>query len=199
MVAVSPCEMRLTTLTCKESYQDLPKRRLELADAAVLRKWPQALQHRSGIGEIGVRFLESRGHGGSAGNRGIQQRAGVCVGEVAEPVPCEGRRTDGIVVDQIADARIGEALGAAVIQPNSMIAHERRFHQQVSKNLALQGDVPLKHARRPSHVRIHQGRCALYAAAGDYIQAGIVGRAKKNVLVENQRLGHSARCNIVPG
>src|SRR4029077_4791572 len=128
--------------------------RLELTNAAILRKWPQTLEHRARIGEIGVGFLEPRGHGGGTGDGGTQQRTGVRVGEVAESVRCEGRRTDGIVVDQVADARIGEALRTASGLPYPVITDESRFYNQVSNDFALQRDVPLSNPGRPSHVWI---------------------------------------------
>src|ERR1017187_8083083 len=173
--------------------------RLELTDAAVLRKGLQGLEYRARIGEIGVGFLEARGHGGGAGDGGTQQRTHVRVGEVAESVRGEGRRTDHIVVDQVADVRIVEALGTAVEFPNALVADESRFHKEVADDFALQRDVPLKNAGRPSHVRVHDSRSALDAAAGHHIEAGIVGRAPKSVLVENQRLGHLAGRDAVSG
>ena len=54
-------------------------------------------------------------------------------------------------------------------------------------HLALQRDVPLHHARWPSHVRIHQGGSALNAAARNHVQAWIVGSAEKRILVENHK------------
>ena len=113
------------------------QRRLELTDAAVLRKRPQTLQHRARIGEIGVRFLEARSHGGGAGDGGTQQRTRVGVGQVAEPVRRQHRRAYRIVVDQIADGRVGEALAAAIVDPNPDVADESRFHDQIPNNFAL--------------------------------------------------------------
>ena len=45
-----------------------------------------------------------------------------------------------------------------------MVADERRFYNQASKDFALQRDVPLNHPGRPSHVWIHDRGSALDAA-----------------------------------
>ncbi len=178
----------------------LAERSLELTKGtAVLREWPQALEHRARIREIGVGLLETCSHGGRAGDGGIQQRKGVGVRQVAEPVCRQNRRAHRIVVDQIADGCIVKALAASVRNPNADVADVSRFHNQISHHFALQGDVPLQHAGRPPHVLIHYGGSALDAAACHYVQARIVTCAEKRVLVEHQWIRKNASRNIVSG